>query len=244
MKILNFFNLRTFLAVSIAQFAAFLAISFQLKFNFNILLFSIAIVFPLHFSIQAAFKRRDRALEFFSLFKGGTMALHYSFQVSEDLPTEGKQEARSLLKGMTDQLFKQLENRIQGYQSFQKFLDDIFIFIEKNKEGISKRNQLRMIRYVKDVTESSTYLLSLVNHRTMAGLRFYGIFFTMIFPIIQAPIMLYRLESLIPVWCFYLLMAITSLILITISNFQSMIEYPFDQRGMDNIQIRDFKLDI
>jgi len=244
MKGLNFFNLRTFLAVAIAQIAAFLAITFDIKFNFNIILFGIAVVFPLHFSIQAAFKRRDRALEFFSLFKGGAMALHYSFQVAEDLSTEGKQEARGLLKGMTEQLFNQLENRIKGYQSFQQILDGVFIFIEKNKEGISTRNKLRMIRYMRDVVESSTYLLSLVNHRTMAGLRFYGIFFTMIFPIIQAPIILYGLESIFPIWGIYLLLAVTSLILVTISNFQSMIEYPFDQKGMDNIQIRDFKLDI
>jgi hypothetical protein len=244
MKILNFFNLRTFLAVAIAQVAAFLAITYHIKFNFSVILFSIAVVFPLHFSIQAAFKRRDRALEFFSLFKGGAMALHYSFQVSEDLSMEGKQEARGHLKGMENQLFNQLENRIEGYQSFQKILDDIFIFTEKNKEEISTRNKLRMIRYMRDVVESSTYLLSLVNHRTMAGLRFYGIFFTLIFPIIQAPIILYRLESLVPTWGIYLLLGIVSLILVTISNFQSMIEYPFDQKGMDNIQVRDFKLDI
>lgn len=244
MKFIYYFNVRTFLALLISQVAAFLVITYQIKFSFNILLFGIAVVFPLHFSIQAAFKRRDRALEFFSLFKGGTMALHYSFQVSEDLSTEGKQEARGLLKKMTDQLFKQLENQVKGYPSFQQLLDNIFIFIEKNKENISTRNKLRMIRYMRDVVESSTYLLSLVNHRTMAGMRFYGIFFTVIFPIIQAPILLKHVESLFPYWAFYLLMALTSLILVTISNFQSMIEYPFDQKGMDNIQIQDFKLDI
>src|SRR5690349_4808994 len=109
MKFIYYFNVRTFLALVISQVAAFLVITFHIKFNFNILLFGIAVVFPLHFSIQAAFKRRDRAIEFFSLFKGGAIALHYSFQVSEDLSTEGKQEARGLLKGMADQLFKQLE---------------------------------------------------------------------------------------------------------------------------------------
>jgi small-conductance mechanosensitive channel len=244
MKLIHYFNLRTFLALVISQIAAYLAITFQIKFSFNILLFGIAVVFPLHFSIQAAFKRRDKALEFFSLFKGGAMALHYSFQVSEDLSTEGKQEARGLLKKMTDQLFNQLENQLKGYRTFQQFLDNIFIFIEKNKEGISSRNKLRMIRYMRDTVESSTYLLSLVNHRTMAGMRFYGIFFTLIFPMVQAPIMLNNMESLVPAWGFYILMAITSLIIVTLSNFQSMIEYPFDQRGMDNIQVQDFKLDI
>lgn len=244
MKFLYFFNVRTFLAVAISQAAAFLAVTYDVKFSFNILLFGIAVVFPLHFSIQAAFKRRDKALEYFGLFKGGAMALHYSFQVSEDLSTEGKQEARGLLKKMTDQLFSQLESQIKGYRTFQQFLDNIFIFIEKNKEGISSRNKLRMIRYMRDTVESSTYLLSLVNHRTMAGMRFYGIFFTLIFPMVQAPIMLNNMESLVPAWGFYLLMAITSLIMVTLSNFQSMIEYPFDRRGMDNIQIQDFKLDI
>jgi hypothetical protein len=244
MKLLYYFNVRTFLAVLFSQIAAFLAVTYQIKFSFNILLFGIAVVFPLHFSIQAAFRRRDKALEYFSMFKGGAMALHYSFQVSEDLPTEGKQEARNLLKQMTDQLFKQLESQVKGYQPFQQLIDSVFIFIEKNKEGISTRNKLRMIRYMRDVVESSAYLLSLVNHRTMAGLRFYGIFFTLIFPLIQAPIMLKHVELLIPTWCYYLLMATTSLILVTITNFQSMIEYPFDKRGMDNIQVQDFKLNI
>src|SRR5688572_31839294 len=122
MKILNFFNLRTFLAIAIAQVAAFLAITFQIKFSFNILLFGLAVVFPLHFSIQAAFKRRDKALEYFSLFKGGALALHYSFQAAEDLSTEGKQEARGHLKRMADSLFNQLENRIKSYQPFQQIL--------------------------------------------------------------------------------------------------------------------------
>ncbi|MFZ2905596.1 MAG: hypothetical protein WAZ98_05285 [Cyclobacteriaceae bacterium] len=244
MKVFNYFNVRTFLALAISQVAAFLAITYHVKFSFNILLFGIAVVFPLHFSIQAAFKRRDKALEYFGLFKGGAMALHYSFQVSEDLSTEGKQEARGLLKKMTDQLFSQLENKVKGYRTFQQFLDNIFIFIEKNKEEISTRNKLRMIRYMRDVVESSAYLLSLVNHRTMAGMRFYGIFFTLIFPLIQAPIVLNHVELLIPTWGYYLLMAFTNVILVTITNFQSMIEYPFDRKGMDNIQVQDFKLDI
>lgn len=244
MKILNYFNVRTFLAVVISQIATFLAITFHVKFSFNILLFGIAIVFPLHFSIQAAFRRRDKALEYFSLFKGGAIALHYSFQIAENLSAEGKQEARALLKKMTDALFNQLENLIKSYQPFQQILDEIFAFIEKNKEGISTRNKLRMIRYLRDISKGSVYLVSLVNHRTMAGLRFYSAFFVIIFPLVQAPILLDHLELIVPTWVIYVLLAFTSLVLVTLSNFQSMIEYPFDQKGMDNIQVRDFKLDI
>src|SRR5690349_3499577 len=124
MKLLYYFNLRTFLALMISQVAAFVAISYNLKFHLDLLLFGLCIVFPLHFSMQAAFKRRDRALEYFSLFKGGSMALHYSFQISEDLPAEKKKQAITLLENVASQLTQQLEYRIAGYNSLQQKLNE------------------------------------------------------------------------------------------------------------------------
>ena len=38
-------------------------------------------------------------------------------------------------------------------------------------------------------------------------------------------------------------MATTSLVLVTLSNFQVMLEYPFDPKGLDNIQAREFLLE-
>jgi hypothetical protein len=244
MKILNFINVRTFLALIISQAAAFFAIHYQIKFHHDILLFGLCVVFPLHFSMQAAFKRRDKALEYFSMFKAGSMALFYSFQVSEDLAVEKKQQAGSLLKTLTSQLFEQLENRREGFERVQQKLDEVFLFIQNYREEISKRNVLRMVRYLKDVTESSTYLISLVNHRTMVGLRFYTIFFIVIFPIVQAPIILNRLDAIVSNWIIHLILGLTALILVTLSNFQTLIEYPFDRKGPDNIQVQDFSLNI
>lgn len=244
MKLLYYFNVRTFLALVISQVAAFLAISNGLKFHLDLLLFGLCIVLPLHFSMQSAYKRRDRALEYFSLFKGGSMALHYSFQIAEDLPIEKKKRSTLLLKDIVNQLMEQLEFRNAGYNSLQQKINELFAFIETHREEISKRNTLRMIRYLRDVTESSVYLLSLVSHRTIAGLRFYSAFFIIIFPLIQAPIVFYHLDSIMPDWAIYVLLGITSLILVTLNNFQTMIEYPFDSNGMDNIAIKEFSLDI
>ena len=244
MKLLNYFNVRTFLALVISQVAAFLATSYNIKFHLDLLLFGLCIVFPLHFSMQSAFKRRDRALEYFSLFKGGAMALHYSFQIAEDLVIEKKKKASLLLKDVVTQLLNQLEYRIAGYNNLQLKLDGLFSFIQENKEEISRRNTLRMVRYMRDVTESSAYLISLINHRTVAGLRFYSAFFIVIFPLIQAPIVLYHLDGIVTTWLIYVFLAITSLILVTLNNFQTMLEYPFDQKGLDNISIKDFSLDI
>jgi hypothetical protein len=147
-KLIYYFNVRTFLALVISQAAAFLVISYHIKFHLDLLLFGLCIVFPLNFSMQAAFRRRERALEYFSLLKAASMALHYSFQIEEDLPAEKKKRSIGLLNGMFSQLMHQLEHRIAGYKGLQQKLDELFSFIEINRNEISKRNMLRMIRYL------------------------------------------------------------------------------------------------
>lgn len=242
MKFLSFFNLRTFLVLVISQAATFFTIQYQIKFSTDLLLFGLAIGFPLAFSIQSAFKRRERALEYLSLFKAGTLAMHHSFSISEDLSAEKKTEARSLISKLINQVSNQLTQRIAPFSLVQEKLTEIMSFIEQHREAISNRNIMRMIRYLRDITESSAYLISLINHRTMVGLRFYSLAFISIFPILQAPMIVSRLGDTFPVWCLYAFMGISGLLLITLHNFQKMIEYPFDPKGMDNIQVDDFKL--
>lgn len=243
MKVLNYFNVRTFLTILLSQAAAFFCITYDLRLSHNLLLFGIIIVFPLHFSLQAAFKRREKALEYLSQFKAGTIAVHYSVVVSQNLPADKKAEFRSILKSMMATLVGTLEGHTVEYAPMQARLDEVMTFADVYKEQLSKRNVLRMIRYMKDVTESSTFLISLVRHRTMHGIRFYATLFIMLFPLIQAPIILHYFHDL-PHWMIYFGCGIGSFLLITLSNFQNLIEYPFDPRGMDNIVLRDFGLDI
>ncbi len=207
------------------------------------MLFSLVIVFPLHFATQAAFRRREKALEYFSMFKAGAMALVHSFRIAEDLADERKAEIKKIIADFACQLFFQLENRVPQYDRFQEKVNPVMKFIETNRKEISNRNVLRIIRYLRDVSESSVYLISLVRHRTMAGIRFYQIFFICLFPLLQAPMLLHRLDAVVPVWSLHVIIGFTTLFLVTLSNFQTNIEYPFDQRGIDNIWLNDFNLD-
>jgi hypothetical protein len=243
MKALNYFNLRTFLTLAASQLATWLTLHYDLKIHINLLLFGLFLAFPLHFALQAAFKRREKALEYFSTFKGSLLAIHYSFQSADDLPSEGKGKGRDLLKSTALQLVHQLENRSSGYKDFQAKMDEVFAFILLNKEQIGGRTVKRIVRYMMDTAESSTYLISLVTHRTVAGMRLYMTIFIFLVPFIQAPLTFYRLEEALPIWAYYVFMAITSLTLVTLSNFQVMMEYPFDPRGMDNVRMREFLLE-
>src|SRR5688572_23222506 len=171
MKALNYFNLRTFLALAASQLATWLTLNYDLKIHINLLLFGLFLAFPLHFALQAAFKRREKALEYFSAFKGSLLAIHYCFQSCDDLPAENKVRGRDLLRGTALQLVQQLERRISGYKDFQVKLDEVFSFVLQNREEIGGRTIKRIIRHMADTAETSAYLISLVTHRTVAGLR-------------------------------------------------------------------------
>ena len=243
MKAFNYFNLRTFLTVAASQLATWITLHYNLEIHINLLLFGLFLGFPLHFSLQAAFRRREKALEYFSAFKGSLLAIHYSFQSADELPAEKKSRSMELLRNTALQLVTQLENRVPGYKTFQAKLDEVFSYIYEHREQIGGRTIKRMIRYMADTAETSVYLISLVSHRTMAGMRLYMTIFIFLLPFVQAPLTFYRFEGLLPVWGYYAFMATTSLLLVTLSNFQVMIEYPFDPKGADNVRMREFLLE-
>jgi hypothetical protein len=78
----------------------------------------------------------------------------------------------------------------------------------------------------------------------MIGLRFYSLSFINVFAVIQAPMVVYELENQLPMWALYFTTGFSSLILITLYNFQQLIEYPFDEKGADDIDLDNFKLQI
>lgn len=244
MKILNYFNLRTFLAITFSVFSAFLTLHFQIKLHIDLLLFGLCVVFPLNFSLQAAFKRREKALEYFSFFKARCLAIHFTFQACKELSAEKKQSARVLVKSVATKLADQLEAGHPGFQAMQQQLDEIMDFAQSNRKEIGGRLMVRIIRYMSDVSNSAAYLISLITHRTMTGLRFYSIFFIFLFPFVQGPMLYDRLGDVLPAWALYVIMAITSLALVTLNNFQYLIERPFNQKGFDSIKVREFLLEI
>jgi len=241
---LSYINIRTFIVLILSMLSCFLTIQYHLKIHFNIVLFGLAIAFPLATAIQTAFKRREKALEYLSLFKSGMLVIHYSFQSSKKLEAEKKLEIAKVLNNAADKLLNQLRISNGDMVHFQEEADKIMIFMQQNREAISARILTRVIRYLKDALDGAAYLLSLTRHRTMKGLRFYSIFFIGLFTILHAPILVDQIDQQLPEWAIYPLSAFSSLILVTLYNFQEQIEYPFDQKGADDIKLDDFKLNI
>jgi hypothetical protein len=131
MNFLHYINGRTFFVITIAVISCYLSLRYEFKLHFDVVLFGLVIAFPLATSIQTAFKRRERALEYLSLFKAGMMAIHYSLQGEKDLRPDLKMEARTILNQSSDQLFTQLRTANGDMKQFQRTMDDVMVFVEK-----------------------------------------------------------------------------------------------------------------
>lgn len=244
MVLLSYINIRTFVVVALAALSSYLSFEFDIRFHFSVVLLGLAIAFPLGNSIQMAFKRREKALEYLALFKSGLLAIHYSFQISTKLAPEKKVEAVKLLNDLTERLIQQLKTSNGDTTVFRAETDKIVQFMDRNREEINKRILIRAVRYLKDSLDGAIYLLSLTTHRTIIGLRVLAIFFITLFAALHPPMLVYQLRDQVPQWAIYVVCVMGPAMLITLYNFQAHIEYPFDQKGVDDIKLDEFKLNI
>ena len=85
-------NYKTFIAVLISILTPILAYYYNINYSIDLTLISIAIVFPLVFTIRSSFRRREKALEHLSQFRGAIKTVEYLFLTAIGLPDEKKNE--------------------------------------------------------------------------------------------------------------------------------------------------------
>ena len=77
----NFFsviNTKTLIVIAAACTTTYICTEMEFYYNVPTDLIGIAIVFPIVFSINAAYSRREKALEHYSLFKASALSIRYA----------------------------------------------------------------------------------------------------------------------------------------------------------------------
>jgi len=240
-RFLKLLNYQTLAVLLVSMGSCYTAVMFEIDYNYDLLLLNLAITFPLSFSIQAAFRRRERALEFLSLFKSSLCTVHQSFQFEKKLPSRQKEEARKMLQRVADDMIGWLSRPDGSVEKINTDMDRVFFFISDNKGQLSRSVIQRVIRYMKDVYRGGQYLVSMSRHKTVQGLRMYCIVFIYLYSLVNAPVLLHHV-GFEASWLVYIICFISSLLLITLYNIQEQMENPFDQSGLDDIILQDFRL--
>lgn len=242
-KYLIVINYRTVILMIVTLLVTKLLIVFNLSLNFDLTLLSIAILFPLVFSIRGSFKRREKALEFLSEFKTGLNLCLYTIDRSEKTPEELKQKFRDIIFSISDKLNGYINGRNVNMKEVHEQIQKLPDFLRDNTETIGNSTGTRIVRYMKEVNDGAECTMAIKNHRTPVSLRAYCLVFIYLFPFFHGSNLLARMDANVDLtWMVYLVNCIISFVLITIYNIQEHLEDPFDQKGLDDIRIDDFKV--
>ena len=81
-------NHRTWIAMIIALVVPYLCFRYNVEFDMELTLISIAIIFPLVFTIRGSFRRREKALEHLSEFRSTLKTFNYFLMSNASMSEE------------------------------------------------------------------------------------------------------------------------------------------------------------
>lgn len=204
---------------------------------------SIAIIFPLVFTIRGSFRRRENALEHLSEFRSSLKVLHYFFMSNNKLSEEDKNEIQNILFDINAKTLQHLSEKNGKMKDLDDILHKVYLFTLDESKPLTRTLRDKIFRFMKDLHESIENVHAIHIHRTPISLKAYCEVFIYIFPCIYAPTIIYSIGANNPHWVTYLVVLLTEFILISLYNIQNQLEYPFDNVGLDDINLDNFKLE-
>ena len=238
-KYLSIIDRRTAQVVLLCIGVTYLCYAYNFSFNLNVMFLSIAVIFPLVFTIRAAFKRRDNVIRLLSIFKSSLNAVYYCFAINAKLSDSSKKQVADKLNAISIAFFGVLRSEENEPDNGREKLDEVFCFLNDNRDSISNSIAIKIIRFLKDVHGSIENTVGIKMHGTPVSLRAYCLIFIYMFPFLFIPTLVYDLGTEAP-WIVYALGIMHGFILISLYNVQIALENPFDQVGMDDIKLEEF----
>lgn len=220
----------------------FLSFRFNISFNVDLTLLSIAIIFPLVFTIRGSFRRREKALEHLSEFYSTLKTVKYFLMSDVNMTIENRVIAEQILIDINDKTLEHLSKKDYDLKGLDEITHKVYEFVSEKNNLIPGKIKDRVFKFMKNMHESIENLHAIHSHRTPISLKAYCEVFIYIFPFIYAPIIIFNLGNTSPFWVAYFVVILTQFILISLYNIQNQLEYPFDNIGMDDINLDNFRI--
>lgn len=240
---LSILNYRTLLVLVISFITVYLAYTLNINFSIDLTLISIAIIFPLVFSIRGSFRRREKALEHLSQFRSALKTVHCFIMSENELSEEYKNEVTDIIVEISENALGHLRHNHSETNNLDATINKVYDFLADKDEFISRPMRDKVFRYMNDLHESVENLRAINIHRTPISLKAYCVVFIYLFPLIYAPTIISDIGLDKPHWITYFIVLISEFILISLYNIQDQLEYPFDDVGLDDIKLENFKID-
>lgn len=240
MKKFNFiFSLHTLGIGCVALLSSYVTLHYQISMYIDFLIVGVIIAFPISFTMREAFRRREKALEYMSLFKASLQSIHYCFECS-DLEQDKKTEIKNILVATSSQMIQYLAGRAGDFESSQQLSSRIFSFIRDNDKDLKKSFTVKVLLFLARTNESIAFLSAAKRHHTPWAVRLIILAGVYLFVIFYPASLLSNSGFQVSWWYVFSMTFFKGLIFICLYNIQDFLVEPFNQQGADGVKLEDF----
>ncbi len=235
-------NAKAVLVALLAVVSMIVCRHYGLAADFPLTLIATAVVFPIVFSINSAYKRREAALAAYGGVKAHGRAIYFA---ARDWLAESDAETLDRISGLLGGLLSDcrilFNTPVKAMQAeedavYRRF-SELSLFIKSLRErGLASGEVSRCNQYLSKMFLSFESLKHIYQYRTPVTLRSYSEIFIFILPILYGPYFVEISEGYAQ-GLEYLMPILFALILVGLENIQNHLENPFDQVGEDDVII-------
>ncbi len=239
-------DLQTLIVSILAVGSTFACLHFGLLAEIPTGLIGLAVVFPIVFSINAAYKRREEALKYFGGLKAHAVALYYAHR--DWVPGDDGRESEHCgrVRRMIADLLRAISEDLGEKGRTRKSLAAVFAVFSRfsgsnevlRKAKVPANEISRANQFVSKMMIDYERMRNIASYRTPVSLRAYSSVFLNLFPVAFGPyfaMLCVKSESFPQVG--YMVAVLYSLVLVTLDNLQEDLEDPFDGIGTDDVKL-------
>jgi len=236
-------NIKAITISALAVLSTYLCLRWDVAADYPLTLLATAIVFPIVFSINSAYKRREAVLDDYASMKAHGRAIFFATRDWLETPDEDRQSrCRSLLGELLQanrKLFnapraEMLDREEQVYGCFSKLSQ--FIREDLRLAGLASGEVSRCNQYLSKMVLAFEQVKHVYQYRTPRTLRAFSDFFITVLPPLYGPYFAYIAKDYSP-GLTYVMPVLFALVLVSLDKIQEHLENPFDQVGQDDVMI-------
>ncbi len=232
---------QTIVVTLLAIVSTYLCNRFEFFADLPSSLIGIAIIFPIVFSINTAYKRREEALKYFASLKAHAVAIYYAHKdwVPDDRShiTRARELKSNLLNAVRDYFSSSAEKEADQLGRVYDVFSKYSLSHETLREAKVTTSEIsRINQYMRSMIIEFERMRNILLYRTPISLRAYSQVFLNIFPILFGPYFAKLCnDSYLAVG--YGVAVIYSVVLVSLDNIQEDLENPFDGIGEDDVRL-------
>jgi len=236
-------NVKAIVISAFAVLSTYLCLRWNVVANYPLTLIATAVVFPIVFSINSAYKRREAVLDDYASMKAHGRAIYFATRDWLDSSGVDTQErCRSLLGDLlrsSREMFhaprqEMLDREREVYGCFSNLSQ--FIRKDLRQAGLASGEVSRCNQYLSKMLLAFEQVKHIYQYRTPRTLRAFSDFFITILPPLYGPYFAY-ISSDFSSGLTYVMPVLFALVLVSLDKIQEHLENPFDQVGQDDVMI-------